>query len=318
MMRAAMIYNTPRKSPFRYIILAIVILLLLAAVPAYYAMHILMDRYTLSHADPAMIALTNESGMSRAGKLVFLRAHPAFVSDAVMRTACAENTIANNKNGFIEQGCYITKTHRIYLRRMPTNLHALEVSTAAYEMLHPVYISLVSSGHATTLNKIIEVNYATLNNASVTAQVANFAKTEPGSRDLELFSLLATTDTTLSDDLSTYYRPYFTSIQQVIVANSHVQQVLQQSKDQLDQVKSQIDHYNSLTKDAYADSVLRAKAGDQAGDTYYYKLYSQYLTKENAAITQYNMLLKNYNTLVTEYNGTQPVSTINHPQTQTK
>lgn len=301
-------------------LLAIIVVLLVVgglAVVGGYMARIAMDDYTLSHADPAMTALANQAGMSRTGKLVFLRTHPALVSDSEMQAACAANTAANNSNGFIEQGCYVTSTHRIYLRRMPANLYQLEISTAAYEMLHPVYISLTAL-HKGAVDQAIEANYNRLKDASLAAQVANFAKTEPGARDLELFSLLATGNTGISNDLMQYYAPYFDNLNASVQANNQVKQLFKQSEAQLSDVKAQIDHYETLAKNAYSASVTRARAGDQAGDDYYYNLYRQYLNQENSQIDQYNSLLNNYNALVTEYNGTQPVSQIDPAQTQSQ
>lgn len=276
-----------------------------------------LDTYTLSHADPAMRALAIKAGMNRTGELIFLRTQPQLVSDAQMEHLCAQNTAANNSNGFIEQGCYVTSTHRIYLRRMPASLYDLEVSTAAYEMLHPIYISLVRSNNMrTTLNHAIEANYTNVQDNDLQAQVANFAKTEPDARDLELFSLLGTGYARLSPDLTRYYAPYFSNLQASVAASTRVKQRFAQSADQLDQTKTQIDQYNGLARAAYASSVTRAHADDQLGDTYYYNLYRQYIDQENAAITQYNTLLASYNALVTEYNGTQPVQQINAAQTQ--
>jgi hypothetical protein len=284
---------------------------------ASYVVHAVLDNYTLSHASPDMVALADQAGMSRAGKLVFLRTNPELVSDSAMQAACAENTAANNSNGFIEQGCYITGTHRIYLRRMPENLHALEISTAVYEMLHPVYVSLTSA-HKSAVDQAIEANYNRVKDADLEAQVANFAKTEPGARDLELFSLLATEYSGLSEDLTQYYAPYFDNLTTSKQANSQVKQLFKQSEAQLAQVKGQIDQYDKLARNAYATSVARAHAGDQAGDDYYYNLYRQYVSQENATIDQYNGVLSSYNALVTEYNGSQPVSQINPAKAQAK
>lgn len=291
------------------------LLLIGLAIGANYLLRIALDNYTLSHADPAMVALADQAGMSRRGKLVFLRTHPELVNDSAMQAACAENTAANNSNGFIEQGCYVTSTHRIYLRRMPENLHALEISTAAYEMLHPVYISLTRA-HEATVNRAIDANYGRIKDTDLEAQVANFAKTEPGARDLELFSLLATGYRGLSEDLTHYYAPYFDNLSASIQANDQVKQLFKQSESQLAQVKSQIDYYDKLARDAYGTSVARAHAGDQAGDDYYYDLYRQYLGQENATIDQYNGVLASYNALVTEYNGSQPVSQLNPAKAQ--
>ncbi len=276
------------------------------------------DNYVLTHADPVMIKLADEAGMSRKGKLVFLRTSPQFVSDTEMQTVCAENTAANNSNGFIEQGCYSPSDNRIYLREMPADLHELEVSTASYEMLHPVYISLRESREGDALDAAIEANYLAINDAHLNEQVANFAKTEPEARDLELFSLLGTNYTNLSASLSRYYAPYFDDISKTVAANNAVTKLFNDSQAELDQLKAQIDQCDTRANNAYAASVRWANAGSQYWDDYYYDLYTHYIDQENTAIDRYNTLIVSYNALVTEYNGTQPVKQINPAQTQSE
>ena len=276
------------------------------------------DNYVLTHADPAMVKLADEAGMSRKGKLVFLRTDPELVSDSQMRSTCADNTAANNSNGFIEQGCYNTDTHRIYIRKMPDNLHGLVVATASYEMLHPVYITLQEAGEEKTLDAAIEANYRALNDAHLKEQAANFAKTEPGARDLELFSLLGAGYTNLSTDLAAYYAPYFDDLAKTVAANNQAAKLFEASQKQLTTVKSQIDYYDNLASQAYDSSASWARTGNQYWDDYYYRLYKRYVQQENDAIDQYNILLKSYNALVTEYNGTQPVKEIGPAQAQSE
>ena len=276
------------------------------------------DSLTLDNADPAMVALAMQAGMSRRGELVFLRTQPRLVSDADMESVCADNTAANNSNGFIEQGCFDPAANRIYIREMPADLQKLEASTAAYEMLHPVYLAIHASKQGPALDRAIEANYQAITDPQLQAQVANFSKTEPGARDLELFSLLGTGYTNLTSDLTSYYAPYFNDISATITANQQVAQLFNDDKTKLDGLKAQIDQYHSSADAAYATSVYWARSGSQYWDDYYYNIYRQDINKENAAVTQYNQFLDVYNKLVTEYNGTQPVGQIAPAQTQTQ
>jgi hypothetical protein len=254
--------------------------------------------------------------MSREGKLVFLRTHPQMVSDSEMQSACATNTAANNSNGFIEQGCYVPTANKIYLRNMPDNLHAMVVATAAYEMLHPVYIALHDAGRGDVLDQAIEANFTAINDTNLNEQVANFAKTEPGEKDLELFSLLGTGYSNITPALSKFYAPYFTSIGADVTANNQVKQLFKDSQDQLSQIDGQIKYYDNLANNDYAASVRWANVGNQSQDDYYYSRYRQDLQHENGLINDYNDQLKSYNALVTEFDGSQPVQKINPAQTQ--
>lgn len=277
--------------------------------------------FVLKNADPAMVALAQQAGMSKNGELVFLRARPQFATDAQMRSYCANNAAANNKNGFIEQGCYVPNPRKhssghIYIRRMPANLYDQEIVTATYEMLHSVYFGLSSSSQSTSLVQAIESNYNTLHTPVLDAQVVNFAKTEPGYRDLELFSLLGTEYSQVSPGLDSFYRPYFTKRNLTVEAYSRVTSTFQNEQTQLKQLNSTITSDDGLANTAYADSLAWAKAGNAYEDTYNYNIYKNYIAQENAAINQYNQLSQEYNTLVTEYNGSQPVNSIQNVQTQ--
>ena len=290
---------------------------------------VVADYITIKDANPAMVALAQKSGMNQTGELIFLRTHPKLDTDSQMESDCSSNAAANNSNGFIEQGCYAPSTNRIYIRTMPNNLYDMEVSTAAYEMLHAVYINIDTSGQGTSLNQAIEANYQAINDTFLNSQVTAFAKTEPGARDLELFSLLGTGYSNLTNSLVNYYTPYFSSIHKTVAANDAVIQLFQQDENELSSIQVQINDYDNIANTmynnaitAYNDSVSWANVGNQEEDDYNYNiyqrdynLYSGDLDIENNFINSYNNVLQNYNDLVTEYNGTQPVSQTQNVQT---
>jgi len=275
----------------------------------------------LKNANPAMISLAQQAGMSKDGEIVFLRAKPQFATDAQMRSDCAGNAAANNKNGFIEQGCFVPNPHnhssgRIYIRQMPANLYDQEIVTATYEMLHSVYFSLSGSSQSSSLVQSIESNYNSLHNPNLDAQVVNFANTEPGYRDLELFSLLGTEFGKVSSPLEQFYAPYFTNRQLSVDSYNRVTSTFQTEQAQLKQLSSTIASDDGAANTAYADSLAWAKTGNAYEDAYNYNIYKNYIAQENTTINQYNQLSQEYNTLVTEYNGSQPVNSIQNIQTQ--
>jgi hypothetical protein len=277
-----------------------------------------------------MVKLAQQAGMSSEGELLFLRTKPLLVTDSQMESDCSSNTAASNADGFIEQGCYIPTTNRIYIRKMPTDLYSLEVSTAAYEMLHPVYISLTNSGDGKALNASIETNYKTTNDANLNQQVANFNKTEPDDIDLELFSLLGTGYSSLTSDLNNYYSPYFSDISNTVAANNQVYQLFQSDVSQLNSLNNSYNQYQSLASkansnanSAYQYSVDAANNGNAYYDNYNYNIYKQDIAAYNSDVDninstadQYNSLLNDYNNLVTEFNGTQPVAQLQTDQSQ--
>jgi hypothetical protein len=292
------------------------------------------DYLEIANASPVMVKLAQQSGMSREGELIFLRTNPQLVNSSQMASDCSENTAANNSNGFVEQGCYMFKSNRIYILKMPSVLYDVEVSTAAYEMLHSVYISISNSGQGSALDKAIEANFQAINDSFLNSQVANFANTEPGDRDLELFSLLGTGYSNLTQDLANYYQPYFNNIKETVAANNQVTQLFQ---DDLSQLTQLTDTMNADSNDAdavinkaniaYNDSVDWANAGNAYEDNYNYNIYSQDydiysqdVDDYNNTVNQYNQILQNYDYLVAEYDGQQfnQASTVQSQQQQSQ
>ena len=266
------------------------------------------DYFTIQDANPTMLKLAHDAGMTRQGELIFLRTNPQLVNDTQLAQVCPD--AQSNNNGFIEQGCYVPNqsdptTGRIYIRQMSSDLSNLEVTTAAYEMLHPAYIGLTEQSDGAALNKSIESNLATLTNDDLQAQIANFAKTEPGAKDLELFSILGTEYGGISSDLAAYYAPYITDLSIDVSFNNQINQLFQNETSQLTQLQDTINKTDADANTAYSNSVSWANAGDQYEDDYNYNIYKQDIALENSYIEQYNQLLGQYNVLVDEYNGQQ-------------
>jgi hypothetical protein len=297
----------------KVIVLAIIILLFaiatLVAGP-------ISDYFTIKDANPTMVQLAKDAGMSRKGELLFIRTHPQLDSDSQFTNDCP--TTAANGNGSSLLGCYDPPTNRIYILQMPSTLYNVEVTTAAYEMLHPVYASIDSSD----LNSAIEGAYNSITGDSssctddIPGQVALFAKTEPGARDDELFSLLGTECNDLPSDLASYYQSYFTNLSVDIADNQQVDSIFTNDQTQFNTLQSTINQDDSDANTAYADSVSWANDGNQYEDTYNYNIYTQDFNDENAAINQYNSLVQQYNTLIVAFTGGQPVNQVNNVQVQ--
>ncbi len=265
------------------------------------------DWYTLHNANPKMMQLANDASMSRSGKLLFLRASPRIDSPSQFQNDC---TTANaNNNGTSLLGCYDPSTNRIYLLTMPSQLYNVEVTTAAYEMLHIAYYQLIQSD-SSKLKQAIENNYNIFSyDQNLSGQVKTFAKIEPGQRDLELFSILCTEYPGITNQLSSYCSRYFTdSMSAVVSDNQQVDNLFSNDQSQLTQLDNSINQYQAEATAAYNDSVGWANIGNQYEDNYDYNIYVQDLITANRMVDQYNALLNTFNTLVTAYTGGQPLN----------
>jgi hypothetical protein len=138
--------------------------------------------------------------------------------------------------------------------------------------------------------------------------VSNFAKTEPGARDLELFSILGTEYSNISSSLTGYYAPYFKNIGTDVSLNNQINQLFQNDQTQLSQLNNTINTDESEANTAYADSVSWANIGNESENTYNYNIYLQDYNAATSAINQYNDLVEQYNTLVTEITGGEQIN----------
>ena len=263
------------------------------------------DKITLASADPKMVQLANDAGMSRQGELVFLRTHPKEVSDSEIATDCVTY---QSQDGYVEQGCYVPDSHQIYLRQMSSDLHYVEVVAAAHEMLHAAY------SNDPTLNKALEDQYNNINDSDLNARIAEYNKLEPGAEDNELHSILGTEYAGLSSTLESSYSPYFTDRNRVTSASANVTNLFNDDERQLGSLNTQINQLHSNAQTAYQYSVDWANYGNQYEDTYNYNIYTNDITRENLLIDQYNALLGQYQILVAEYNG-QSLSSITNVTT---
>jgi len=288
--------------------------------------------YYVKTSKPSIVKLAKDADMSEKGTVLFLQTHPQVDQPTQFDNDCP--TATTNNAGTSVLGCYIPTTNRIYLLTMPSQLYAEEVATAAYEMLHPVYISL-SKTAATPLNQSIESNYNTLqSDPNLSGQVTTFATTEPGARDLELFSILCTeySDSSLTTSLVNYCSPYFNDDMNSVVAdNNQIDNLFTSNQSQLTSLQNSYNNYvneaNTANKDAntaYYDSTTWAAAGNEEENDYNYNIYVQDLDDYNNDVdsinntaNQYNQLLSQNNDLVTAISGGQPVNQLQTEQQQT-
>jgi len=269
-------------------------------------------------ANPVMVKLAHQAGMNFKGEVLFLRTKPQIDSDSQFQNDCS--TTAINNTGYSEVGCYVPNSNRIYILRMPQSLYDEEVTTAAYEMLHPVYISLYQSD-GKNLNQAIEANFSAVSTNSglssctddMSGQVTSFAKSEPGARDEELFSLLGTECDNLSPSLARYYSPYFSNLAVDVTDNSQIDGLFQGDENQLTQLNNTMNQLNNKINTDYTDTESW-NGVDETQFNYDYNIYNSDINTYNNDVAQFNNLLDTTNTLITAINGGQP---INQAQTQT-
>ncbi len=155
-------------------------------------------------------SFVDKASMNGEGKFLFYSAQPKLEESADFNKSCPNYSAGS----MAILGCY--DGQKIYIYNVTNSqLDGILEETAAYEMLHAAY-KRITGDDKTKLDALIEAEYAKQGDAGTAASVAYFAKYEPGERDDELFSVIATQFSTISPDLESYYSRFLMN-RQVLV-----------------------------------------------------------------------------------------------------
>jgi cell division septum initiation protein DivIVA len=188
-----------------------------------------------------MQSFAQRTTMSSEGKFLFYSAKPSLESKDQFNSDCPS---ASPDVAIL--GCYNGQDIYIY-NVTDTQLDGIRDVTAAYEMLHAAYKRL-SPSDLSTVNSLIETEFSKDNDSSMHQIVSYFAKSEPGQRDNELFSLIATQDPTISPQLETYYNRYFTNRQALVALYNKYSSVFTSLANQASQLSSELTSLNTTIK----------------------------------------------------------------------
>jgi prefoldin subunit 5 len=278
---------------------------------------LIVDNYNYYsyHPDATIASFVSRAGMGDRGKFFFYASQPALESAQNFNTACgrAETTTAI-------LGCYSTGKIYIYDIR-DARLTGIRTTTAAHEMLHAAYERL-GPNDKKQVDKLLEAEFETLktNNKDLAARMAYYDRTEPGERDNELHSVIGTEISTISPELETYYRRYFTDRSKVVALHTQYESVFASLQARADQLNNQINSLDTAIKSDTADYNREAEAlksdisnfndraqrGDFSSQTEFSAGRSRLVARVNALEdlrTKINSNIQEYNQLVAELNS---------------
>ena len=281
---------------------------------------------TISSANPEMVELARNAGMSEKGMLIFLRTNPQLETSEQFSIDCSVEA------GEPELGCYDPNTNRIYILDMPIELYDQKVNTAAHEMLHAVYFGDKEIVLSNIIGPVLE-NYNSLSNDTTLARrIGAYMEddSDTNTQYIELFSILGTEYSNLSTSLTALYNPYFLDISKTVRANDHIIEIFQSYLDQINQLAALIEQDDINANNAYANADIAynnhaswAWAGNAHQADYNYSIYEQWLDKgnqyieiENNHINQRNGLIDRYTTLNDALMSGQPISKTQTIQSQ--
>lgn len=274
--------------------------------------------YWTYHPTSEIASFAQQSSMNDEGKFLFYASHPELEDATAFNKSCPSYS-----RTMAILGCYDGQTIYIYNVANP-ELDGIRQETAAYEMLHAAYKRLSSADRA-NLDKLIEAQYAKDATSDTDASVAYFAKYEPGQRDDELFSVIATQFSSISPQLEAYYSRYFTNRQALVSLYQKYSSVFTNLQNQSttlynqltalsQKINSDTAAYNASSQQLNADIATfnqQAQSGTLSQSSY----NSQRASLEarisdlqaqrdsiNAEIETYNSKLQQYNSLAVRYN----------------
>lgn len=159
-------------------------------------------------------AFVDRTAMSEKGEFLFYASQPSLEGSQAFNEHCSR----------LEQstailGCYDGR--QIYIYDVPNaKLDGIREVTAAHEMLHAAYIRLSDEKRA-EVDMLLEQEYEKLkDDAEFSERMAFYARTEPGERDNELHSIIATEVATINPALEEYYKKYFNDRSKVVALHA--------------------------------------------------------------------------------------------------
>lgn len=226
------------RKPVSPLVAAIVMALFVAGgLVIYNNRYAISDWYYLRNYTPSPVvaSLATEAHMTAKGRELFYRANPQIVTQrAAMVRYCSlsDQQVA-------ELGCYLSTDHIYLLNISDATLKNEMITTAGYEMLHSAYQRL-GSGRRRTIDAEMEQVATHITDPDILSQIQIYAKTEPGARDDELYSVLGTEYPTLPPTLQTEYAKYFTDRAQLVAYYQQFNQTFDTLHAQITQLDNQI------------------------------------------------------------------------------
>ena len=263
----------------------------------------------------AVQQLTSRAYLTDSGKFIFYASQPRLDGSRAFNTKCDQQ-----EESTAILGCYAA--NRIYIYNVSNaKLEGIKEVTAVHEMLHAVYQRL-SDGERKAVDKLVEAEYEKLKeDPTYTERMAYYARTEPGARNNELYSIIGTEIASISPELEAHYKKYIHDRSKIVAyfANysgtftelaNHAKALSSQLDALSTEIKEATERYNTNTKQLNADIEAfnkRAETGDFTSQVQFNKERQTLVIRSDNLAAQrdtVNTLVKKFNTLKDEYNDT--------------
>lgn len=225
----------------------------------------IVDQVVVSQFKPTteVSQLADEIQFTEKGKFLFLAAQPELNDRADFNRHCdkkAEQTVV--------LGCYLGP-QRLYVYNVDDpRLSGVRQVTAAHEMLHVAYDRL-NYAEKKNVDKMVAAALPDVQKADqdLAERLKIYDRTEPGERNNELHSILATEAAVLPAELEEYYKQYFVNRSIITTLAAQYDQVFDEVQNQQNQLVTELDNLaaeiNNLSDEYDSQSTALSNDIDQ-------------------------------------------------------
>ena len=216
----------------------------------------IIDQFRVWQYQPSseIASLADRASMSDSGKYYFYIAHPKLEAADEFNQECRR---AEPASALL--GCYKSGTETIHIYDVDdSSLDGVEEVTATHEMLHVAYARL-SQSEREELSPLLESAYSKVEDDKLAERMDYYERAQPGSRENELHSILATEYADIGDELEDYYKKYFIDRNKVVELYNSYNQQFEYNESQADQLATKLE-----AQRAQIDAAVRQYESDMA------------------------------------------------------
>lgn len=212
-------------------ILSVVVAIVLLVNRQYFVDQMTVWQYTPSSE---IASFAERTSMNDTGKFYFYASQPSLEAAASFNEKCDRK-----EESTAILGCYNGQYIYIYNVNDAT-LDGIREVTAAHEMLHAAYVRM-NEKDKSRVNALIEEEYAKLKaNAEFSERMDFYARTEPGERDNELHSIIATEVASISPALEQHYKTYFSDRSKVVALHTRYAKIFSELQAKATKLSSEL------------------------------------------------------------------------------
>jgi hypothetical protein len=217
----------------------------------------LSDRLTAWQFEPddTLQVIIDGAGLSLEGSMYFSASLPEVVPAFEFDRFCT-----TREPGIGVLGCYRVTEKRIYLYEVTDErLVSILPVVAAHEMLHASWFRF-DQDTRDELAVLLEENFAKLpDDHRLRERIKQYEDNDPSSRIPELYAILGTEISPLTEELDDHYRRFFDDREQVVVAADRVYAVFDTIVEELESLVAELEERSTIIDERRSDYEARSQ-----------------------------------------------------------